>query len=114
MSIKFFAQQGLLAGQTKIGIRIGAGPGPVKVVAPINFQTIESYHLHPHFIDGPMPIEGGDDFGAAFLRAALNCAWDMGMRPDGFDDTREATKSLNRHLEDMRAITFSKLGVEKP
>lgn len=49
-----------------------------------------------------------------FMRTALNAAWEMGLRPDGFDDTRESMKATNRHLEDMRSIAFGKLGVEKP
>lgn len=54
------------------------------------------------------------EFGTAFLQSALNAAWDMGLRPDGYHDVREQMASTVRHLEDMRAITFHKLGVEKP
>jgi hypothetical protein len=58
--------------------------------------------------------EWQQDGNSTFLRAALNAAWGMGMRPDGFEDTRESMKATNKHLEDMRAITFGKLGVTKP
>lgn len=58
-------------------------------------------------------IEAGPD-GEAFLRAALNCAWEKGLRPDGFDDTRESMKATNAHLQDMRALAFHKIGAEKP
>lgn len=55
-----------------------------------------------------------DDGHTPFMRAALNAAWEMGLRPDGFDDTRESMKATNRHLEDMRSIAFGKLSIEKP
>lgn len=113
--IKFFATTDVFNGQTKVGIRVGAHrPGAQSVVLPIEFQTIETGQQLPYFIDGPQPYEGGYDFGAEFLRAALNCAWDMGLRPDGFNDTRESMKATNAHLQDFRAIAFGKLGIEKP
>lgn len=52
--------------------------------------------------------------GTEFLKAALDCAWALGLRPDGFSDTTEQVRAMDRHLQDMRAITFAKLSVEKP
>lgn len=52
--------------------------------------------------------------GSNFLQAALDCAWVNGMRPAGFSDTTEQVRAMGRHLEDMRAITFAKINVEKP
>jgi hypothetical protein len=63
------------------------------------------------------PVEAvtiGAQYGEEFLRACLNAAWDLGMRPDGFHDARESMKATNAHLQDMRALAFGKLGVEKP
>jgi len=54
------------------------------------------------------------DGGEGFLRAVLNCAWDMGLRPDGYLDTRESMRATNAHLQDMRAIAFHKIGADKP
>jgi len=59
------------------------------------------------------PCMSGKD-GEEFLRAALNAAWDLGLRPDGYLDVRESMKATNSHLQDMRAIAFAKLNVEKP
>ncbi len=111
--IKFFAQNDAFLGQTKIGIRIGDGVLR-SVVEPISLRVEQHGMISPYFIDGNLGVVGEDDFGGAFLRAALNCAWDMGLRPDGFNDTREAIAASSRHLDDMRAITFAKLGIEKP
>lgn len=58
-------------------------------------------------------FQAGPD-GEAFLRAALNCAWEQGLRPDGFEDTRESMRATNAHLEDMRALAFHKIGAPKP
>lgn len=79
------------------------------VALPLVFKARES-HVKT------IPTIGADGIvsGRAFLRAALNAAWAAGMRPDGFEDTRESMKATNRHLEDMRAITFGKLGIERP
>jgi hypothetical protein len=52
--------------------------------------------------------------GEEFLRSALNCAWELGLRPDGFNDTRESMAATKAHLADMRALAFGKLGIEKP
>jgi len=60
--------------------------------------------------DDNLPDPNGQDF----LRAALNAAWELGMRPDGFDDTRESMKATAAHLEDMRAIAFHKVGAPVP
>lgn len=59
------------------------------------------------------PTLSGED-GEMFLRACLNAAWEAGMRPDGYHDVRENMKATDKHLQDMRAIAFGKLGVEKP
>lgn len=54
------------------------------------------------------------ELGEEFLRACLNTAWDLGLRPDGYMDVRESMKATAAHLQDMRAIAFGKLNVEKP
>lgn len=81
-------------------------------IARITLEPFDpSAELVPTIVDDRVFM---DDGGVPFLRAALNAAWEMGLRPDGFDDTRESMKATNRHLEDMRSIAFGKLGVEKP
>ena len=52
--------------------------------------------------------------GLDFLQAALNCAWELGLRPVGHHHTAEAIAAKDHHLADMRAIAFAKLNVEKP
>jgi hypothetical protein len=62
----------------------------------------------------PQPISIGAEHGEQFLRACLNAAWEIGLRPDGYNDTRESMKATDAHLQDMRALVFGKFGVEKP
>lgn len=78
------------------------------VVDPLVFTHVPEGDVFP-----PQPALSRHD-AEAFLRAALNCAWDLGFRPDGFNDTRESMKATSQHLEDMRAIAFHKIGAVKP
>ncbi len=120
MTIKAFAQRDDYSGITKIGIRIDNGGRDFSIVKPMEFETFERVSavplILPYFIEGgAVPhVMGVNDFGEEFLRAMLNAAWDIGLRPDGFNDTREGMAAKDQHLQDMRAITFGKLGIEKP
>jgi hypothetical protein len=46
-----------------------------------------------------------------FLRAFLDCAWELGLRPTGYSNVHEAMKATDKHLQDMRAIAFGKLKI---
>lgn len=81
--------------------------GGTDVATSITFLTVLEDDI------GPGPALRGTD-AEAFLRAALNCAWEFGLRPDGYHDTRESMKATDAHLQDMRAIAFHKLGAGKP
>ena len=50
----------------------------------------------------------------SLCQALLDALWASGLRPLGYQDTRESVAALNRHLEDMRAIAFHGVKVEKP
>jgi hypothetical protein len=47
-------------------------------------------------------IEDGDEF----LQAVLNHAWEIGLRPAGFNDTTQQVAAIKDHLSDMRALVF--------
>lgn len=40
----------------------------------------------------------------AFLQAALEAAWEMGLRPKSFADHTNELTAVRYHLEDMRAL----------
>ncbi len=43
-----------------------------------------------------------------FLRSVMDEAWKLGIRPTDYDNDLGATR---KHLEDMRRISFKKLGI---
>jgi len=49
-----------------------------------------------------------------FLQAIMDGLWHGGFRPTGVTDVRESTAALKDHLNDMRVIVGSKLGVKLP
>lgn len=57
--------------------------------------------------DGVSDVDG-------FLQAALDCAWEAGMRPHGFLDTTNEIAATRRHLEDMRALVFAESMARAP
>lgn len=49
-----------------------------------------------------------------FMQAMLDGAWEAGLRPTGYGNVAEELRASDGHLQDMRAIAFGKLGIEKP
>lgn len=82
--------------------------GSVEFVQPFTLTTIPPGEQFP--TEGTVQLRDA----LPFLRAMLNAAWEHGLRPDGFNDTRESMKATSAHLQDMRAIAFHKIGAPKP
>jgi hypothetical protein len=80
-------------------------------VAPLTIVEVPD-HLIP--MDTLSTMRRSDDDVEGFLRASLNCAWELGMRPDGFLDTTESMAATRKHLEDMRALAAAAHGVVLP
>lgn len=47
------------------------------------------------------------------LRGLMDELWSCGIRPTDYTSNDKAS-AMSRHLEDMRAITFSRLQIERP
>lgn len=47
-------------------------------------------------------------------QALMDDLWNAGLRPTEGRQSEGVTAAQNRHLEDMRKLTFSKLGIEMP
>jgi hypothetical protein len=77
----------------------------MSVADPLTFSKVEQGSLV-----APTIKVGGREF----LQACLEAAWEAGMRPVGYGDTKEQAKALNAHLQDMRSIAFHKIGAQKP
>lgn len=43
-----------------------------------------------------------------FLQAAMDCAWEKGLRPKAFKDTQNELIAVRYHLEDMRKMAGAK------
>jgi hypothetical protein len=49
-------------------------------------------------------MDGYDDT-RSFLQAAMDCAWENGMRPAAYEDSRQELTATKYHLEDMRKLS---------
>lgn len=73
--------------------------GKRSVVQPLALQVVEPGLIY----DTPTLASPTHDT-RGFLQAALNCAWEAGLRPMGFADHAHELKAVRYHLEDMRAL----------
>lgn len=71
--------------------------GSSAIVTGITLKTIEggSYHA-----DDVALGDGGKEF----LQAAMDEAWEQGLRPAGFQDFKNELAAVRFHLEDMRLL----------
>lgn len=71
-------------------------------VRPLTLEVVDPGLL----VDAPT-LDGTweSNFGVeGFMQAALDAAWEMGLRPTGFADHTNELKAVRYHLEDMRAL----------
>lgn len=73
-------------------------------VKPLDVQTVP---LRGRY-DGPATFsrDTGLDAGGlnGFMQAALDAAWDMGLRPKGHEGTQSELTAVRSHLADMRKL----------
>lgn len=68
------------------------------VEPPLVFREREGF-IPPEDVDLARNIDG-----MAFLQAFLDAAWDLGLRPKGFEDHKNELTAVRYHLEDMRKL----------
>lgn len=105
MQIKVYAEHGQFGRGCNVVIASTQPNGEVRIAKPLEMVDVHPQSLWPETMTG--------DFGEQFLRAALNAAWGLGMRPDGFNDTTEQVKAIKEHLADMRRLVFDEPKAEK-
>lgn len=71
------------------------------VVSPLELK-----HIDAGLISGLPTFSLDRDEATDFLRSVMDVAWEMGVRPTGYDNDLGATK---HHLDDMRRIVFKQL-----
>lgn len=82
------------------------------VVDSMTAKTVE-----PGTFD-PIPPTITGQSGIAFLKSALQAAWDQGLRPEGCKDgtaeTNARAAAVDNHLQDMRRMVFGETVVIPP
>lgn len=109
MAWKFFVENKSWADICNLRIIRGNWNGN-EVVQPFVFKRYDKGLLIP---DDEIAISGTrimeeDNIGGAksFLQAAMDCAWEEGMRPKALEDQRQELKAVRDHLQDMRTLAL--------
>ncbi len=55
----------------------------------------------------PMPLAYPPEHTRELVQAIMDAAWEVGMRPVGYEDERSSVKRIENHLEDMRRLVFN-------
>lgn len=105
MTWKFFVEKRDYSRRAELRIaREGAGATGIEF-AVVNPMTLTLVRTEDRVPDEPtMRSEEGDI--EAFLQGAMDAAWAMGLRPNGFADVAGEMKATRYHLEDMRRLAF--------
>lgn len=107
MSWKMFLDERLIDGSTKLFIRrdgyMSEG-GKTEFVSNFTLETIEPARQAPAAMTSGF---SQNPEAKAFLQAALDCAWEAGMRPAGWQDHGREVSALRDHLHDMRALVYA-------
>ncbi len=106
---ELFHRYDVAVDEFQVFIRLVDHSGQKWAVDPFTFTKLPaSAPLLPSV--GPPPEQGVNVNG--FLQAALDVAWEIGLRPQGFADPANELTAVRYHLEDMR--TLAKLRTTAP
>lgn len=111
---KFSAQYAAHMDGYELFVRFQDAPGRAgfAYVAPLELRRIEDGGMYStptlsDFSDTRIAREDGLAVACdvqAFMQAALDEAWRMGLRPAAFSDTTQELSAVRYHLEDMRKL----------
>lgn len=75
-------------------------------VAPLVLVKVEQGVAHdvPALAETREDVQDGVGDVTGFLQAALDAAWERGLRPTGFKDHTNELTAVRYHLEDMRTL----------
>lgn len=77
----------------------------VDVVTGFQTETLEEGFIYTEDV--------GLSFANGLIQKIVDEAWEAGVRPTGYSDVKNETAAIHSHLQDMRAITFHKLGMKE-
>lgn len=109
MAWKFFLEDQPFVGRSNLYIRLDGSHGPASSDNPKFVVNLELKEFQP-FDKAEPALTGnyfGDDSAKEFLQAALDAAWDLGLRPSGFADHGRELSAVRDHLHDMRALVYA-------
>lgn len=79
----------------------------LSVVAPL---TVTEHKRGEAILDRPTFTNTGmdnNDF-RGFLQAAMDAAWKIGLKPEGYEEASSELKATKFHLEDMRELALKR------
>ncbi len=103
MTLKLFAHQPMWDDETHFLFK-ETSHGGLFYAKPLEFQALPEGQI----IDSVFKLSDGE------TQALFNQLWHLGFRPKDGTGSSGHVGSIERHLEDMRALAFSKLKVDKP
>lgn len=77
-------------------------PETIAVVQALVMQTVPEGSL---IVQNDGVLANYNDETDDFLRAIMDAAWEVGIRPTGFQDHTNELKATRYHLEDMRLLS---------
>lgn len=106
---RFFHRYEVASDAFQLHVRYEDHAGHRYLVKPMEVEAIVPGQA---FAAEPMMGPAAGTWGSAtptddvrgFLQAALEAAWEIGLRPKGFADSGNELKAVRYHLEDMRAL----------
>ena len=101
MRFQFFVEQLPWMDEERLYIREDLPDGAFALVEPLVLTRHERSH---HGTSMGPTISGWNNIVRDFLQGALNEAWRIGLRPDGYENATNELKAVRYHLEDMRQL----------
>jgi hypothetical protein len=102
--LRFHCEYSLYADTFKL--HIAAGSPVLAIAKPIEFEPHQEGTVAP---DRPaLSLRQGE------AQTLIDSLWSAGLRPTQGKQSEGVTAAQDRHLQDMRALAFAKLGVERP
>lgn len=99
---EFFHRYDVSCDEFQLFMRVMDYQGQRWAVNPLAFSKVPSTVPIPQSLAAP--LEGSSPDVNGFLQAALEVAWEIGLRPQGYADPANELTATRYHLEDMRTL----------
>lgn len=95
------------SGETKLRVW-RSFPERIEVLQPFVFKSYDRGRSFPVPGDEVALVGRDDDNDSVhtFLKAMMDAAWKLGIRPTGFEDHNNELKAVRDHLADMRSLAL--------